>query len=809
MQPSTKSIMSSPFPRIPSELARMLPWDALLQLFEVKSINQLEARLQVSRGTLSKAQRHYPTQHNSISSRGLSARLHRILLTGISKAFTTSDQMQTWMKKNWPKELLEQSESGLGAIYEKIDVTQKIFRVGVFPVNYVERYEKAEILDLLLKNRQIQVIWLTGQGCTGKSTLALSLLHHDLESLKRKFEIYFWVDMEKCDYETGLLQIAEQINMEGASVGVIEQKVKALTRKRRALFILDGLPGKKELDPWVHLMGYLGKLVVTSQFRLSSADLSGDKRIHQIQVNGFSQKQGRQFFQSESSDIDRIVALTGGSPLALRILSGVIQDTQIPTATVVSYLAQNTLTTLSPLGDARNPKASVRACLELSCTALLPDYPNAAAYFKAAGIFRSRVILKEILDRAVSELSTASHKDSIIPFSLLIEQHSQLLYRYNLLDFASISNKRFIKFTPLLHALAREYIGQEENTQQWYELKRKYRKIFLELLNDTKDAPKTAQSRHLFLIKMHLHDIINVLETPGSTHSMPDYQAIRKEWAFLISKFFDPVLTEMMKSGQMEVEIHTRWHTVFTLLLTNLCGIQAYQGDRKKAKKCFWQVLKTGNNFLHTTIEKWSQINVLEENGFLSYTIWHELFWRQIGFAVLHLAQCHVDESKWGVAGNLLDLHSSTFINCNNLMRAGWYLRKARILNIRGETREAVARLSQSIELSMRYLKECQIESARSIEYHASEKLGETAFLPNIENSQPNFPDKSPDESETQEIKDQLEFIEFLLENGRLILAERLMRSLHRKLMQWDEMVFLEKVKGILPSKQVAPSFQK
>ncbi len=789
--------MSSSFPRISSELARVLPWEAILQLFDAKSVNQLEERLQLSRGTLSKAQRHYPNHRGASTPRGISARLHRILLTGISNTFTASGQMRSWMKKNWPNELLEQTESNLEAIYEKIDITQHLFRVGVFPVDYIERDEKAKILDLLLKNKQIQVIWLTGQGCTGKSTLALSLLHHNLESLRKKYEKYFWLDLEKCGYETGLLQIGEQINLEGVSVGVIEQRVKAITSKHRSLFILDGLQDIKRLEPWMGLIGYLGKVVVTSRFRLSSADLIGNRQIHQIQIYGFSQTQGRQFFRSDDLDINKIVALTGGLPLALRILSGMIQDAQIPKSKVVTYLTQNVLTTLTSPIDIGNPKTSVRACLELSCNALSLDYPNAAAYFKAAGVFRSRIILKDFLDKTVIGLTTKSHKYPIPPYNLLFEQHSQLLYRYNLLDFATISNKRFIKFTPLLHALVRDYISQEEDTLQVRVLRKEYRKIFMELLSDAKDVSNIAQDRYLFLIKMHLHDIINIIESQRSGCSIPDYQTLRNEWVNLITNVFRPALGESVVAAQLDSTLQSRWHIAFDLLLMNIKGEKAFEDDLRKAKICFSQVLKTGDNFLQALDGEHYQMKVLSEKSSYFFETWHEFFWRQIASAAIDLARCNIEEYRWDVARKVLDQYSFAFSHCNDILLAALNLHIARIMNIRGETRETIALLSQSIELSLRYLRESQYEATSGIERIVHKKIGETEQLSNKYYDQSFQVVKFPDDNEIQDKREQLDFIEFLLENRRVILAERLMRSLHRRLLHWDDLLFFEKMKRL------------
>ncbi len=103
----------------------------------------------------------------------------------MAKRFSSAEQMRAWMNEHWPGSLLNLTAQALEALYENIDLVHQIPRVGTFPIDYIERNEKDEILKLLLNNKQIQVLWITGLGGSGKSTLALSLLRLDWHRLKK------------------------------------------------------------------------------------------------------------------------------------------------------------------------------------------------------------------------------------------------------------------------------------------------------------------------------------------------------------------------------------------------------------------------------------------------------------------------------------------------------------------------------------------------------------------------------------------------------------------------------------------------
>ena len=101
LTPKTSSLV----PRIPPHLTRALPWSALFDLFELENgISQLETALQLQRGTLSKAQREYPSNWQGETPRGLSAKVHQLLSEFSAHTAENSDNANGRFPQGWRTE---------------------------------------------------------------------------------------------------------------------------------------------------------------------------------------------------------------------------------------------------------------------------------------------------------------------------------------------------------------------------------------------------------------------------------------------------------------------------------------------------------------------------------------------------------------------------------------------------------------------------------------------------------------------------------------------------------------------------------
>lgn len=466
---SSESKTSSRVPRIPYQLAQNLPWDDLYGLFHLKrGISELETVLHLQQGTLSKAQRQYPGNKQGKTVRGISAKVHQLILDRLAEQFQTGEEMRSWIKKNWSAELHELSGRYLEKLYDMVDLVRQIPQVGVFPKDHIPRKkEETELVDLLMTNKQVQVVWITGVPCTGKRTLALSLVRCHWGRLKNVYDKILWVDAEHASYADGLRQIAVALDIVETSIGAIEMKIKHLTRRKRVLIILDTLHDVDGLIKWRQLIGYLGRLVVSSRTRLSESELMGDDQIHQIRLEGFSLEQGRMFMAGFYDDqdleenklaVDAILAYTAGLPLALRILSGPMIEFELSAPEMQLRLERYALDALeSPLGY-NTAESSLRMCFEITYKVLVERYPDAVQYFQRAGIFPTHTIHKSLMGQVLRMANP-----------LMEDKMAGALLRFNFLDVLKLSGERFVQLHPLLHEYAREKLAQSKDYPKIYE----------------------------------------------------------------------------------------------------------------------------------------------------------------------------------------------------------------------------------------------------------------------------------------------------------------------------------------------------
>jgi tetratricopeptide (TPR) repeat protein len=572
--------MSRLFARIPKEVSHNLPWQALLGLFDVETITGLEKALGLKDGTLAKASRGFYGSAADELTRGLSANAHQSLLEGIATRFTDGEQMRAWMNKHWPDSLLSQVEPALEALYENVNLTYQIPQVGIFPTDYIERDEKTAILDLLLNNKQLQVLWITGPGGSGKSTLALSLVRRDWDRLKKHYEKIFWVNVEQAGYADGLRQIAESLNLVGQPLGIIEQKLHHLTRKGRVLFILDALHDVSGLKEWRQLAGILGKLVITSRTRLSENELRADGLIHQVRMGGFSLEQARRFLPGADPCIDAIIKQTDGLPLALRILNGLMLEMGLSAGEILVRLNRYTFDALEyPPGSERHA-ANLRACFELTWQVLLEQKPEALRYFQAAGIFQTRIIFKPILEQVAS-----------VDDPINADRLAAVLLRYNFLDILAIKGRRFVQLHPLLHAFAREKLAVSDANQQTRDA---YLEAFALQMKAAWQSLSTGD--YPVIVSWLARDALAVMtELMAQADWYKLSQLLSNSFDLLLQEGYTGELEEMLRALEAQIREDTLAARLFRMALANRAGqLALVRFENETARERFELAYKAG-----------------------------------------------------------------------------------------------------------------------------------------------------------------------------------------------------------------------
>lgn len=699
--------MSSPMPkmssvvqRISPELARSLPWDALLQLFEVrKGLNELERVLGFPRGTVSKAQRIYPTDQHERSLRGLSAKAHQAILKRIATKFSTSAEMQVWMKLNWPSQLLEQTQGTLHDLYEVVDRNSQIPPWGIFPMDYIELDEEAELVDLLVQNKEVQVLWITGLPGSGKSTLAASLAGRDWKKIGNPYEKILWVDAEQGSYAEGLRQIAYQLDLSENSTVTIEQKLQGLIRRNKILIILDGLHEVEGLSAWRGLAGYLGRLVVTSRIRLAKNLLEADRHLRQWVLGGFTPTQCRQFLarynqDSDLSALDFIIRYTGGLPLALRLLMGPMLDLNISPAKLQEQLEKYQLNVLQYPPGMEQRNTNLRLCFEVSFRILLERFPDSALYFRSAGVFATRTISQALLRRAAG-----------ISESLADIQVVATLQRYNFLDTLVIQGEHFVKMHVLLHEYAREEL--ERSNQQTF-VKERYREaVYAWAMNIHLDF---ANGEYSAALKWHAPDILAVLE-----------ELIGKAaWGRaldLMNKLFQFLLTEGQSSAMPQIisEIDSRLPQDIPVARLVKLTLHNYLGT-----------LAMVEHKLSLALEQYELVQQLGE-GLPLEPVWTDQYWREMGSAILGKARCWLYNDQVQEALNYLSSTYPTYvfsINSGDDIQMEKALLLAELFDEAGQFELALDRFEAGLELCKKISNPIKTNAVLGLQANCYRRMG-------------------------------------------------------------------------------------
>ncbi len=446
--PSTSSKLTP----ISPEHTPFLPWAELHVLFGTNSVNDLERKLGMSRGTLAKVNLSTNVDPDK-TGRGISPEKHEQFLKNLATKFITGAQMQTWLEKYWPATVLKENQEALQTYYMLAERTYKLSFVGPIPRYYLDREQELAIVELLKLSDPNHVVWLTGLGGIGKTAIAQHLLWHQWVKLNSEFDDFYWLALDKNSYEDNLRQFGTQLETPEYSLAAIERKIQNITRTKRILFILDGLDEVGEFEKWRKLLGASSKMLVTSRYDLSVLDLHSDRALQQIKVEGFTNAQCVQYLGSKDILVEKIFQFTEGLPLALFLLKALHLEQHLSWAEIWASLERKPLDVLDHPSSLKRRYSSLKACFDLTWSVLEKAYPEAAQYFQATGVFQTRLIHKALLDQV------ANVSDPVLSNKWLL-----ILKAYSSVETVLIENKQFVRFHALLHPYIQEKLSTLEKT---------------------------------------------------------------------------------------------------------------------------------------------------------------------------------------------------------------------------------------------------------------------------------------------------------------------------------------------------------
>ena len=610
---SRESLKMSRSPaKISQELSIKLPRQALLDLFKVGTITALEKSLQLPDGTLSKAMPENP-EYKVRLKRGISARVHKALLEAIAREFSDGEKFRLWMKQHWPDELLVSTGNYLETLFVQVEQSTQKFHMGIFPVDYVVREEESEILDLLMTSKQVQVIWISGVAGSGKSTLAAGIVQRNWDTLLKQYEKILWVNIDlQNDYQDGLRQIGDQLDLIDESISMIEQKLKNLIRKSQILIILDGMQEVSDIQPWKQLIGYLGRLIVTSRVRFMESELRADRQIHQIQLQGFSKKQGHTFLENSGTEIEQATAdyfieQTAGLPLALRLLTGPMLELGIPAEEMRTKLESHRLELYEYPPREDQPRTNLHLCFDLTYGLLQASNPEAAYYFLCSGVFQGNLINRSLLSK------TAAAEDGFSE-----DRWIATLYRLNFVNIEVIRNDRYLRIHPLLHDYARERVRASSHEKEILE---NYLSVIFSW--GEKAGDDFSSGKYSTVLKYHSKDLIFVLSKFVESDEIDRTLKLlmRVFQPLLLNGYLSDVQVALQKLDNLLPQDFPILRLIKMFVFNHLGTIALNGFDEKKASETFEMAYQLGQ-------------------GMPIEPAWEQMYWFQLGSSILGMGRC-------------------------------------------------------------------------------------------------------------------------------------------------------------------------
>jgi tetratricopeptide (TPR) repeat protein len=449
----------SKFPiKLSKDEAKTLPWEKmLLRHPKVKSYHGWESYLGLSQDTLRKP---------SSGQRGLSSKTYHLLMQDLIAHFSTGKEFRQWLySTGWPQELIDRDRDYYGELYATINQAIKLPSVCLPPRYYVHRQvEEYQIYEVLTGEfSEARGIYISGSGGVGKTTLVAGTLLRYLPELHRQYHQIVWVDLFDGDgFETCVNQIVAGLGLETKlqTTRGMEDELQSYFSKNAVILVCNAIHAVPELRKLVHLVGYQGRLLITSRARLSLVQQKDYRLVH-LELPPMDADQGKRLLEKmldraiakdEESAVGRILQLTGCLPLALVLLASIASSPNMTLEGLANKLESHPLQTLAISGAPVSPGTSVRMSLDITYDYLLKHHPDAAKGFVALGIFTRPQSTIDILKQVLPYNDAEGETDRII----------SLLDFHHLLTLDEPDGAAVWRTHTLLHGLAKEYLQKDQ-----------------------------------------------------------------------------------------------------------------------------------------------------------------------------------------------------------------------------------------------------------------------------------------------------------------------------------------------------------
>ncbi len=252
--------------RLKAADSRRLPWDAILKKMNAETLHQLEERIGVSSGTLSRA-----SQPSAKDPRGLSKKACHKLLLALSQQFGTSGDFKSWVSRHWPEDIYEISRECVDRVAADMDYRVWLpAQIRRLP-SYVSRAgEEALIEEYIVgemsKGGEFKGVFVSGIGGIGKTTLVANALYGLRELLYRHYALVIWVDgaLSPNWLDAITLQVQTHLSASGSRFSA-KAEVARYCSHNKVLVVVDTLHDIPDLNELLQFVGAMGRVIVIAR----------------------------------------------------------------------------------------------------------------------------------------------------------------------------------------------------------------------------------------------------------------------------------------------------------------------------------------------------------------------------------------------------------------------------------------------------------------------------------------------------------------------------------------------------------------
>jgi hypothetical protein len=341
-------------------------------------------------------------------------------------------------------------------IHENVQTTPVI--APDFPAHYVERPKVLQNLRETLvsdatDSRNVAFTAVRGMGGIGKSVMSIAICHDKV--IQDAFpDGIFWLEIGR-----EVPNVLEKMKIVGTTLGdpaehygsvdSAEARLREILPNKACLLILDDVWDRRVIQPFL-IRSAQSRILITTRDGQISTDLGASE----IRLGKLSEAQGRELLmkwakiEERTAELDEIVRVLDGHPLALKIVGAKIASGIIPQEWLTSY---DGVTGIKSGRRAKLKDDNLAVCFDISVESLEDDQP----LYHALGIFPEDIWIPEaIITLLWFTLDPDINKNDCVEILLELEKLA-------LIDIERQDDERGIRMHDLLHSYNKHKLADD------------------------------------------------------------------------------------------------------------------------------------------------------------------------------------------------------------------------------------------------------------------------------------------------------------------------------------------------------------